>query len=118
LGRFLSKGISVKPLFGPCTPERDEFFIFIESHRVEECFYILNKFDADIFSEHITESLLTGKYYNRVFDYVFSQEENRSLLETFRRTNLTKDMVLELIFEKGIANMTELERSILNSDGN
>jgi len=113
LGRFLFDQTQAKLLFGPCTKTRDEFFIFIEPYLRAEFFGILHQFRAEMTVEDIRMEILTGDYRNEVFDYVFNQTENRAILDTYRKANLTQDLVLDMIRKKGIGNISDFELAIL-----
>jgi hypothetical protein len=113
LGMFFHEHKEVKFMFGPGSKTNDEFFVFIDVLLTNEFFNMLSKIDCQFKVLNVTESILTGDFSNAIYDYVFSEEENRSILNEFRESKLTKDMVLDMILEKGMEVLSEVEINVL-----
>lgn len=113
LGYFLHRNKDAKFLFGPCSETSDEFFVFMDRLLAKEFFSLICKIDCELKALNVTETILTGDFRNEIYDYVFSEESNKEILNAYREANLTKDMVLDLILEKGMDALSEVEINVL-----
>lgn len=115
LGEFIYEHIEFNILFADGTKEEDEFFVFLPEYKVNELENILKKTNWKGFSKNITSDILMNRFQNDAFQQAFIEPEDKVILTNFRRLNLTKDLVLELILEKGIDQLSEIELEILRA---
>jgi hypothetical protein len=91
------------------------FFVFLPEYRVIQLQKIIEKTNWTGFSKNVTDAILLNKLKDDAFHQVFSQNQNTEVLVNYRRENLTKDLVLEMILQQGIESLSELEYAILKN---
>lgn len=113
LGSFFYRNKDAKFIFGPGSETRDEFFVFLHQWLAKEFLGLICKVDPKLMVVNVTETLLMGDFNGVNYDHILKQELNKAIVNEYRKSNLTKDMVLDLILEKGVDTLSEIEISIL-----
>lgn len=105
----------------------DELIFFVDSKKANNIFYTLwttrkvEKIVQELqilgvvfLYKDITEQVLIGTQFNDIeFSKIFSNMKNKKQLDSFLKSNLTKDDVLDKINIQGIEALTEIDKEVL-----
>jgi hypothetical protein len=91
----------------------DHVLIFLSAYQINTVKHMFSAIEWNYVIEDITSNYLYEAKLPVCFSDGFSEERYTKYLENFRRENLTKDDILDLILKKGYIGINELEREIL-----
>lgn len=90
----------------------DVLFLFVEQSKINALIDLLNEHNMIDFTKEVSEEVLMGDL-DAEFIKVMQSDEFKSMFDAFILKNLSSDMVLDKIIEKGIESLTENDKIVL-----
>jgi hypothetical protein len=117
-GLFIFENKQIKMIFGECTEEDDYIIILATAYDYLQMMKLFEDVTWEYSVRCITDELLRGDFNHDHFNGILKRPVNKRVINKFREANLTKDLILDIIYKKGIACLTPLELGILRNNEN
>lgn len=101
-------------VMGECG-DLDLMYTFLSDYKTDQVKTILSKNKILIDYSDITFMVLSGNNINKDFTVSFSNIENKDVLDSYIKDNLTIDMVLDKILKSGIDSINKIDLIVLET---